>query len=157
MKCEQPAAEAAKVLVIGYGNTLRGDDGVGPRVAEAVGHLGLPGVHTLICPLLTPELADPISRVGTVIFVDAAVDVQREVQWRALQPKESSQIMAHAADPRTMLALARDVFGRAPQAWWLTIPAVDLGFSEEFSPAVQRDFGVAVRKIEAFCTAQKNN
>ena len=151
MKDEQQPAIDAKVLVIGYGNTLRGDDGVGPRVAEAVGHLCLPGVHTLICPLLTPELADPIARAGKVIFVDAAVDAPLGVQWRSLQPNESSQIMAHAADPRTMLALARDVFGRVPQAWWLTIPAVDLGFQEEFSPSVQRDFAVAVRKIQDFC------
>ena len=157
MNLKPPAADAAKVLVIGYGNTLRGDDGVGPRVAEAVGHLGLPGVRTLICPLLTPELADPISKVENVIFVDAAVDAPQEVQWRRLQPKESSQLMAHAADPRTMLALARDVFGHVPQAWWLTIPAVDLGFSEEFSPAVQRDFAVAVKKIEAFCASTSRN
>jgi len=145
------------VLVIGYGNTLRGDDGVGPRVAEAIGSLRLPGVHTLICPLLTPELADPISRAGKVIFVDAAVDDSPEVQWRQLQPNETSQIMAHAADPRTMLALARDVFGHVPQAWWLTIPAVDLGFSEEFSPAVRRDFDVAVKKIQAFCHLSGRN
>lgn len=147
----------AEILVIGYGNTLRGDDGVGPRVAEAVGNLGLPGVRTLICPLLTPELADPISRVEKVIFVDAAVDAPKEVQWRRLQPNESSQIMAHAADPRTMLALARDVFGRVPQAWWLTIPAVDLGFHEEFSPAVQRDFDVAIKKIRYFCGSPQEN
>jgi hydrogenase maturation protease len=139
------------VLVIGYGNTLRGDDGVGPRVAEAVGRLGLPGVRVLVCPLLTPELADPISRVEKVIFVDAAVDAPKEVQWRELKPGESSQIMAHAADPRTMLALARDVFDRVPQAWWLTIPAVDLGFSEDFSPGVQRDFAVALKMIQTFC------
>ena len=147
----------AEVLVIGYGNTLRGDDGVGPRVAEAVGHLCLPGVYTLICPLLTPELADPISRAARVIFVDAAVDASPAVQWRKLEPNETSQIMAHAADPRTMLALARDVFGHVPQAWWLTIPAVDLGFSEKFSPAVQRDFGVAVNKIRDFCHAPRGN
>jgi hydrogenase maturation protease len=142
-----------RVLVIGYGNTLRGDDGVGPRVAEAVGRLGLPGVQTLACPLLTPELADPISRAEKVIFVDAAVDAPATVQWRKLQPNETSQIMAHAADPRTMLALARDVFGRVPPAWWLTIPAVDLGFREAFSPAVQRDFDVAVKKIQEFCAS----
>jgi Ni,Fe-hydrogenase maturation factor len=59
--------------------------------------------------------------------------------------------MAHAADPRTMLALARDVFGHVPEAWWLTIPAVELDFCEEFSPAVQRDFGLAVNKIREFC------
>ncbi len=157
MNNDRPAVLKANVLIIGYGNTLRGDDGVGPRVAEAIGNLCLPGVYTLICPLLTPELADPISRVEKVVFVDAAVDALQEVQWRKLQPNETSQIMAHAADPRTMLALARDIFGHVPQAWWLTIPAVDMGFSEEFSPAVQRDFDVAVKKIQDFCDAAQRN
>jgi hydrogenase maturation protease len=149
MNCE--VSIETRLLVIGYGNTLRGDDGVGPRVAEAVGHLRLPGVRTLICPLLTPELADPISRAETVIFVDAAVDGPNEVQWRKLEPNETSQLMAHAADPRTMLALARDVFGHVPEAWWLTIPALDLGFRETFSPEVQRGFAEAVEKIQVFC------
>ena len=151
MNREPPVSVETEVLVIGYGNTLRGDDGVGPRVAEAVGKLHLPGVRTLTCPLLTPELADLVSRAGKVIFVDAAVDAPKTVQWRELQPNETSQLLAHAADPRTLLALARDVFGRAPRAWWLTIPAVDLGFREGFSSEVQRRFGAAVGKIQAFC------
>ena len=143
--------QPAGFLVIGYGNTLRGDDGVGPRVAEAVATLNLPGVRTLACPMLTPELADPIAHAAKVIFVDAAVDAPKEVQWRKLEPNETSQLMAHAADPRTMLALARDVFGHVPEAWWLTIPAVDLGFGEELSPAAQRGFDEAAEKIQAFC------
>jgi len=149
MNCE--IAIETEVLIIGYGNTLRGDDGVGPRVAEVIGNLRLPGVRTLICALLTPELADPISRAETVIFVDAAVDAPSEVQWRKLEPNETSQLMAHAADPRTMLALSRDVFGRVPEAWWLTIPAVDMGFREDFSPEVQHGFVEAVEKIRTFC------
>jgi len=158
-------------LVIGYGNTLRGDDGVGPRVAEAIEKLNLPGVRTLVCQQLSPEYADPVSRAHTVVFVDAELiegytlkvagsessSLQpstcnfQPIRWRKLEPGESSQIMAHAADPRTMLALARDVFGRAPEAWWLTIPAVDLGFREELSPEVRRGFDEAVKKIQAFC------
>src|ERR1017187_2234919 len=138
----------AGLLVIGYGNTLRGDDGVGPRVADAVAALNLPGVRTLVCPMLTPELADPISQARVVIFVDAAVDAPKEVQLRKLEPNETSQLMAHAADPRTMLALARDVFGHAPQAWWLTIPAVKLDFSETLTPEAQRGFEEAVKKIQ---------
>jgi hydrogenase maturation protease len=149
MNCE--VSITTGILVVGYGNTLRGDDGVGPRVAEAVAKLRLPGVRTLICPLLTPELADQISRAKKVIFVDAAVDAPKEVQWRKLEPGETSQLMGHAADPRTMLALARDVFGHAPEAWWLTIPAVDLSFRENFSPEVQRGFAQAIKKITAFC------
>lgn len=155
MNCE--ASIETEILVIGYGNTLRGDDGVGLRVAEAVGHLRLPGVRTLVCPLLTPELADPISRAGTVIFVDAAVDASDEVQWRRLEPNETSQLMAHAADPRTMLALARDVFERTPEAWWLTIPAVDLRFREELSPETQLGFEDAVEKIQTFCRSRQMN
>ena len=157
MKPENSQSVAADILVIGYGNTLRGDDGVGPRVAEAVAQLSLPGVRTLVCPMLTPELADPVAHANTVIFVDAAVDAPQEVQWRKLEPNESSQLMAHAADPRTLLALARDVFGHTPEAWWLTIPAVDLSFREEFSPAGQRGFAEAVEKIQTFCRAPQTN
>jgi hydrogenase maturation protease len=142
---------AAGILVIGYGNTLRGDDGVGSRVAEAVAAMNLPGVRTLVCPMLTPELADPISRAAKVIFVDAAVDAPKEVQWRRLEPNETSQLMAHAANPRTMLALARDVFGHVPEAWWLTIPALKLDFSEDLTPETQRGFEDAVKKIQELC------
>jgi len=57
--------------------------------------------------------------------------------------------MAHAADPRTMLALARDVFGHCPEAWWLTIPAAKLEFGEEFSPLARRGYEAALRQIQA--------
>ena len=141
------------LVVIGYGNTLRRDDGVGPKVAEAVAALDLPGVRALACPLLTPELAEAVSQARVVIFVDAAVDAPREVQMRKLAPADSSQIMAHAASPATLLALARDVFGHAPAAWWLTIPVEDLGIGEEFSPLAQRGLETAMQEIRK-CASQ---
>jgi hydrogenase maturation protease len=137
----------AGILVIGYGNTLRRDDGVGPKVADAVAALALPGVRAFSCPLLTPELADPVSRARIAIFVDAAVDAPREVQMRKLAPADSSQIMAHAASPATLLALARDVFGHAPEAWWLTIPVENLGIGEELSLLAQRGLEIAVQEV----------
>jgi hydrogenase maturation protease len=137
----------AGLLVIGYGNSLRGDDGVGPRVAEAVEALNLPGVTTLVAGMLTPELAANVSKADRVILVDAAIDATREVHVRPLAPADSSQIMAHAADPRTILALARDVFGHVPEAWWLTIPAMELGFSEQLSSLAEKGVGEAVTKI----------
>jgi len=141
---DQSDGPSGPLLVIGYGNTLRSDDGVGQRVAEAVAN-----VTTLTCDLLTPELADPISSAKQVIFVDASLDAPREVQLRPLAPAESSQIMAHAADPRTMLALARDVFGHAPQAWWLTIPIENTGIGEQLSRLASKGLELAVEKIKA--------
>jgi len=148
---EQAMNNSAHTLVIGYGNTLRGDDGVGPRVAETLEAMHLPGVKTLICQQLSPEHAAPISLADTVIFVDAAVDSPKQVQLRRLQPSDTSQLMAHAADPRTMLALSRDVFGHVPQAWWLTIPAVSLEFSESLTPKARLGFAEAVDKIQKLC------
>jgi hydrogenase maturation protease len=136
-------------LIIGFGNTLRGDDGAGPRVAEAVAARNYPGARVLVCPLLAPELADPISQSRAVVFVDAAVDGPHEVRLVKLQPAESAQIMSHAAGPSTLLALARDVFGHAPDAWCLTVPAVKFDFSGEFSPQTQQGIATALEKIEA--------
>jgi hydrogenase maturation protease len=137
------------LLVIGYGNTLRGDDGVGPRVSDAIAGMALPGVKAITADLLAPELADPISRARRVVFVDASIDtpVSAGAVLRELAPAESSQIMAHAADPRTMLAVARDVFGHAPEAWWLTIPALDMGIGESLSQPTLDGMAQAIEKV----------
>ena len=142
-----------RLLVIGYGNTLRSDDGVGLKVAEAVAALNLPGVHTLICQQLLPEHAEPISQSERVVFVDAAFDPPKEVRLRPLEPNESSQVPGHAADPRTVLALARNVFGHAPCAWWLTIPASEFRFGEELSPLAQAGFETALAQIRALASS----
>ena len=142
-----------ELLVIGYGNSLRRDDGVGPRVAEAIEELQLPGVRTLVCQLLTPEFADQVARARKVIFVDAAVDRTDGVHFRNLEPGPTSQLMAHAADPRTLLALARDVFGHAPAAWWLTIPAINMGFGTDYSPAAETGFHTAVEEVKKLVAA----
>lgn len=148
MSAEAPVFIEVELLVIGYGNSLRRDDGVGPRVAEAVEALNLPSVRTLVSQQLNPEHADAIARARRVVFVDAAVDGLDGVKIRKLMPGATTQLMAHAADPRTMLALARDVFGHAPEAWWLTIPAVQLGFGTDFSPQIEAGFKMAVAEIQ---------
>ncbi len=154
MSAGQPIAD---LLVIGYGNTLRRDDGIGPKVAEAVAELNVPGVRSLACPQLTPELAEPIAHAKRVVFVDAAVDSPREVQLRALEPAKTSQIMAHAADPSTLLALARDLYGHAPTTWWLTIPVEELGFGEELSVLAKAGFKTALVKIRDLIACQSSN
>ena len=136
------------LLIIGYGNTLRSDDGVGPRLVEAVGTLRLPRVRTLLCQQLSPEHSGLVSLAGAVIFVDAAVDAPHTVQLRELTPGPTTQLFAHAADPRTLLAFARDVFGHAPRAWWLTIPAVNLAFGEQLSPETEAGYQEALAHIK---------
>jgi hydrogenase maturation protease len=140
---------AREVLVIGCGNELRGDDGVGLQVAAAVEQLSLPAVRVIACHQLTPELAEAISQARLTVFVDAAVDGGSGPELRELKPAAGGALLAHVADPGALLALARDVFGRCPAAWWLTIPIADTGFGKPLSPLAERGLRFAVDRIRA--------
>lgn len=131
------------VLVIGYGNPLRGDDGIGPAVAEAVEGLKPPGVRVRVVHQLTPELAAEIAESRLVVFADAAAGGEPVTAVR-LESDAAGDVMTHAADPRGLLALTRAVYGRAPEAWLVTAAGADFGFRDGLSPAGEENAREAV-------------
>jgi len=64
--------DAATVLVIGYGNPGRRDDGLGPALAERLQELRLPGVDVDADYQLTVEDAAAAAEHDVVVFADAA-------------------------------------------------------------------------------------
>lgn len=139
--------------MIGYGSTLRGDDGVGPRVAELIEQRNLPGVEVVACHQLTPELSEPISKAGRVIFVDAAIDLpDDQVQVRQVEAEAQHQVMVHTASPAGLLHLARSVFGRCSEAWIVAIPVAEMGIGENLSAAAEAGVQEAVRRVQALVT-----
>ena len=136
-------------LIIGYGSTLRGDDGVGPLVVELIDDGHWPGVETLARHQLTPELAEPISRAGGVVFVDATLeDTGGAVRLKGIKPAPAHQVMVHTASPATLLHLARSVFGQCPPAWMVSIPVSEMGIGEQLSPLAERGASEAVSRIK---------
>ncbi len=127
--------EKTNILIIGYGNPLCGDDGVGWRVVEALDSL-VPDGAAVAIHQLTPEWAEQISAADLVIFVDAAVgDVPGEVRsfpiWPAMAHPGSHQIT-----PDGVLSMAADLFGRCPPAHLVTITGGSFEISESLTPAV---------------------
>jgi len=135
------------LLVIGYGNTLRSDDAAGPLVADRISALGLSGVQVITCQELTPDLAAEITEAVTVVFVDATADAAREVVLRKLAPDLNCPVSTHATDPRALLALAQELYGHAPTAWLLKVPAANFDHGEELSEVTRRGIEAAVDKI----------
>ncbi|MDX2100303.1 MAG: hydrogenase maturation protease [Leptolyngbyaceae cyanobacterium bins.59] len=134
-------------LVIGYGNSLRSDDGAGCQVAETVAGWGLEQVESLSLHQLTPDLAEIISRSNIVIFVDAAVRVT-EATIEELHPSNGETFTNHYADPRSLLALARVLYQRVPAAYRVLIPATSFEFGETFSSLTQESVSHALAKIK---------
>jgi hydrogenase maturation protease len=141
---------ASPFLIIGYGNTLRRDDGVGVEVAEAIAAMKLPGVKVIASHQLVPELAEPISRANTVVFVDADVAAKGRPKLRPIATAPTGQTFAHAVNPHSLLTLAREVFNGSPQGWSLAIPVEDFNFGFGLSPRSEKALDAAVKLIERF-------
>jgi hydrogenase maturation protease len=125
-------------LVLAYGNTLRGDDGIGPAVGERLRALiqdSRVEIHTL--HQLTPELMEPISRAGRVLFIDACEGpIPGAVTQRTIEPSTVPAGFTHHVTPESLLAGAKSLYGRAPVATILNITGADFSVSPSLSPAV---------------------
>ena len=145
------------VLLIGYGNELRGDDAAGPRVAAAVKEWMLPYVRSLSVHQLTPELAEPISQARAVIFVDAALAADdSQTTTVALQPCREVQFQAHSSDPRALLAFARILYGSTPPAWLVKIPAVSFELGQALSAAASNGVDRALAELRTLLASFQN-
>jgi len=152
-----------RVLVIGYGNPYRRDDGVALAVVNGLRALqGRPpleegmdglddlgeGLDTLVLQQLTPELAEILVQYGEVIFVDAHMAEHRDLlREEALRPIAHPTIVSHHFHPETLLALARDLWGRVPRARLLSIRGHNFDFGTELSAETQRGSEQAVVRI----------
>jgi hydrogenase maturation protease len=138
----------SRLLVIGYGNELRGDDAVGPLVARMVGEQGWPGVETLAVQQLTPELAERLNQAEQVIFVDARVGEGAGVWWEQLDGSGEAPRLGHTSDPGWLVELTDLVYGTRPAGWLLTIGARQLALGEVLSPQAREGAQAAVKQIE---------
>lgn len=136
-------------LVIGYGNDLRSDDGVGQRVADEVASWAIPNLRSLAVHQLTPELAELIASMQTVIFVDAYPVAQggKIVQVCQLKVEADSLNLGHISNPPSLLALAQLLYNHAPPAWLVTVPAVNFELGENLSEIAQQGLAAALEQI----------
>lgn len=121
------------LLVLGYGNELRGDDALGLHFASAAQELGWPAFP---CRHLTPELAEVLRDYESVLFVDATRN-DEAVCWQAV-PEQGDLWPLHAGSPAALLALTRSLYGRAPEGWLLSLPGEEFGFSTGLSRCAEK-------------------
>ncbi len=142
------------ILVIGYGNDLRGDDAAGRCAAARVAAWELPAVCVLSLHQLTPELADPLVAADRAIFLDAhPAGDDPTVRVRPISPVPHTNRFGHSSDPRALLAFTKTAFGRSPEAWWVTIPAADFALGAPLSRFTERGVANALAAIRPLLDA----
>jgi len=111
-----PSHPVAPTLVIAVGNPDRGDDALGPLVAERVAALALPHVEVLVDFQLQIEHIVDLARRTEVIFVDASASGDAPYTWRAVAPAAGRSAWTHALSPPALLDGFRRITGTVPPA-----------------------------------------
>jgi hydrogenase maturation protease len=136
----------SEVLVIGYGNPGRLDDGLGPAFAQALEQLGLPGVEVEVDYQLMVEHAAEIARHRLVVFADAAASGPAPFSLRRLAPRPDQGFSTHRAEPGALLALAGGLFGARVEGYALGIRGYEFdSFGERLSPGARANLEAALR------------
>jgi hydrogenase maturation protease len=129
------------ILIIGLGNALRSDDGIGWRVVTDVrANLDAETIEVIECQELAPEMADKIRGAALVIFVDAAIEgIPGEVRHQRLNAphaRSAKQVFAHGRTPEALVALAAELYAATPEVHLFTVSGSSFRYGEEFSPEV---------------------
>lgn len=140
-------------LVLACGNSLRGDDGVGPRVAEQLSEqLKDPRTEVSCSHQWTPELAEKISKADIAVFVDASAKLgpgQIQVRSVAAGPGRTGAT-THSLNPERLLLLAGTLYGRVPErVFLLTIGGKSFAPGEELSPIVRNAIPAVIARIKS--------
>lgn len=141
----------ARVLIVGIGNPLRSDDGVGLLVAqELLRELPAHGdIQVIATQQLTPEIAEFASRAERVIFVDAACGGEPgSIAYRKILPGESPGDYSHELSPVVILKLAERLYGRCPPAHLITVAGANFETGDTLSAAVRAAIPALKAKIE---------
>lgn len=153
-----------KILIIGFGNTLRRDDGAGVQAVTLLqDQLRDPDCEFMTAVQPLPEMIAYLKDVDVVIFVDACLGQKPGVIQRFTLTRDKNTVnslMTHHLSPERMLYLCERLYGQRPQGMAFTITGYDFGYGEGLSAVVEMrlprlvaSIANTVRQLSQVCRA----
>ncbi len=155
-----------RVLIYGYGNPGRQDDGLGIEMTNMIQKWI--EEHKLNCMTtdsnyqLNIEDAEKISDWEVVVFVDATKDESvHEFTFRKLEPSDAKvEFTMHAVSPSYVLHLSEKLFNKKPEAYVLAIRGFEWDMKEGLTANatlnLEQAFQYLLRKLAGWALIKKN-
>ncbi len=137
-----------KILIIGYGNPDREDDGVAWHILRALTlKLGLPAPDSYeeefpqnenfdfsFYLQLTPEMAEDIAGYEYVCFVDAHTgNIPEEVRLIGVESDFQRSPFTHHLTPQSLISICESLYESKPEAVLLSVRGYQFLFSRQLS------------------------
>jgi hydrogenase maturation protease len=148
-----------RVLVVGLGHPYRGDDGIGIRAAEEFEAMNQDStVEVMATQELLPELAEVISHIDLLVFLDARVGgVPGSIEVSELKSAESekSGVFLHTLTMETLLSTAGALFGHSPEALLISVTGESFDFSPHLSPKIEASLPLMLDRLKEVISSAK--
>ena len=137
-----------KLLLIGYGNPDREDDGVAWHILRAITEkIGLPSPESyedefpddnrldLVFHLqLTPEMAEDINQYAFVCFIDAHTgNIPEPVRLINVESEFQHSPFTHHLTPQSLMSMCETIYGKKPDAVLLSVLGHRFLFTRQLS------------------------
>lgn len=141
-----------QILIYGYGNPGRQDDGLGIRLAERLEEWsalkGLDGISFENNYQLNIEDAEAISKQDLVIFADASEEEIEDFCFSKVDGSGKLAFTTHAASPGYIVKLCNELFQKEPSVFLLHIKGYEWEFKEEISARALENLDRAIEYLK---------
>lgn len=144
-------AQNQRILIIGYGNPGRQDDGLGPALIDQLQKIKTDTLHLHSNYQLTVEDAYDICNFDQVIFVDASLDTKAPFSFEAITVTDDSGLGSHSLSPNGVIRLCETLYNHRPQAYVLGIKGYEYDkFDENLSEQAKENLLAALAFVKGW-------
>lgn len=147
MKMQQQSLKPiinTQTCLIGIGNILRSDDGVGAYVCEQIESKELAGITVVVTHQLDIVMVEDLSKFAKVIFIDAAIS-EKSVSIQHIDSiKNLPQSVSHQVNASMLAKLSRQLFSTQTQFYICAIGALNFDMGNSFSTTTKSNADAAI-------------
>ena len=137
--------DSDKILLVGIGNSGRGDDGLGWVFTDRVKQLGYPFLDYEYRYQLQIEDTLMVTRHRLVIFADASHEkLENGFVMKGCFPARHYFFSSHIQSPEAILYLSDDLYNKRPKAYTIAISGTDWELKTSMSAVAEKNLDTAV-------------
>ena len=145
-----------KILIYGYGNPGRQDDGLGPKLIELFEAEKKENNDFQVVDLdsnyqLNIEDADNIKDYDLIIFADASKTCNEPFEMNEIYPSKEIQFTTHSISPQSVLAICDDIHHKQPKTYLLEMRGYEWEMLiESMSGKAEQNLNDAFKELKGF-------
>ena len=138
-----------KICIVGIGNTLRSDDGIGAYIARAIETMDVPNVDCLTVHQLQTELVEELIHYDTIILTDAA-EQDLEIDFKPLGDMKNAISSSHHINAEMLYSVADKMFDKKLNIFLCAVKGENFEIGEKISSIAKERAKQAIELIVDF-------